>query len=323
MPKLLKRPSGGPKAGTMSLKKFHEAKDRILIVRNYGGAGDILMHRMLFEDIALLLPEAEIYFACPPAFHGLVSDHPFLAGVLDNRVVNYGDFPVSYNTSSACARYEMALAPLSGDHRSDIWASHCGFALTRHDMHFRIPVDAVVFGQSVAEKVRAGSEAPVVAIAPISAQQPKDLTNGQLDGVVRGLRDRGCLPLGVHTNHIPVLGGLNVPVIRNLSPQNWMGVMNAVDYVVSVDTGTFHLAGGLGKPTVGVFAHTDGVVYGKYYRRFQLVQKHRKDGDWPCGPCYTAMNCPKTQALLKPCLTEITPEMILEGFDRLRSRFPL
>ena len=35
----------------ISLKQFHERKNNVLIHRVCGGLGDILMHRMLFEDM--------------------------------------------------------------------------------------------------------------------------------------------------------------------------------------------------------------------------------------------------------------------------------
>jgi ADP-heptose:LPS heptosyltransferase len=33
---------------------------------------------MMFEDFKLLMPEAEIHFACPDYYHDAVKDHPFV-----------------------------------------------------------------------------------------------------------------------------------------------------------------------------------------------------------------------------------------------------
>jgi hypothetical protein len=82
------------------------------------------------------------------------------------------------------------------------------------------------------------------------------------------------------------------------------------------------LAGELKKPLVGVFTFADGKVYGRYYD-FVLVQKHRDNGDWDCGPCYNWGNCTKTEKVPKPCLTEITAEMIIEGVDKMFDKWPL
>jgi hypothetical protein len=306
----------------LTLRKFHEQRNKVLINRQTGGAGDILMHRMMFEDFKLIMPQVEIHFSCPRQYHDLVRGHPFVSEVLDYQTVNVYDYLISYNTSAACGRYENAMAPLSGDNRSDIWAAHCGVKLTRHNMHLSVDQESMIFGEQVIKSVRKDETKAAVLMAPISAMVFKDLNPTQLKGLVDGLRMRNCEPFAVHTHPIPFLEAMGVPVIYGLNMKRWMGVVNASDYVVSVDTGAFHLAGGLGKPVVGIFTFADGLVYGKYYPKFELVQKHRKNGDWPCGPCYALGNCPKTTAPVKPCLTEITPGMIMDGVDRLLERFP-
>jgi ADP-heptose:LPS heptosyltransferase len=98
-------------------------------------------------------------------------------------------------------------------------------------------------------------------------------------------------------------------------------VIEAADYVVSVDSAAFHCAGGLGKPLTGIFTYCDGKVYGKYYD-FVLVQKHRDNGDWPCGPCFHWPSCPKSKEMLKPCLTELTPDILADGLERMFQKWP-
>jgi hypothetical protein len=79
----------------------------------------------------------------------------------------------------------------------------------------------------------------------------------------------------------------------------------------------------MGKPLVGVFTFADGTVYGRYFD-FVLVQKHRNnDPEWTCGPCYNWGACPKTKSNPKPCLTEITVEMLLEGVDKMLEKWPM
>ena len=64
----------------LSLKEFYDKRENILICRNVGGLGDILMHRMLFEDFKLAMPNCKVHFACPAHFHIVVKDHPFIDG---------------------------------------------------------------------------------------------------------------------------------------------------------------------------------------------------------------------------------------------------
>jgi len=140
--------------------------------------------------------------------------------------------------------------------------------------------------------------------------------------VIKGLHDRKCFAFGLHSSPIYPMLKKDVPVIHGVGMRQWLSVINQADYVVSVDTAVFHAAGGMKKPLVGIFTFADGKVYGKYFDFF-LVQRHRdEDPTWTCGPCYNWGACPKTQQNPKPCLTEITAEMILERVDRMLEKWP-
>jgi ADP-heptose:LPS heptosyltransferase len=299
---------------SLGLAEFYEKRNKVLIIRAVGGLGDIFMHRMMFADFKRLIPDAEIHFACPRDYHAALIDHPFIDVILDSTKVEKSDYILSYNTTTACGRYEMRMAPFSDLHRSDIWAGHCGVRLENHDMHISLTSDEIAKGRSLIDGERDG-EGPVVVFCPISAMSNKNLLDWQRRGVVDGLRERGCCVVGLH--HTPIPG---IPTISGVKIREWMSVLYNADYVVSVDTAAFHCAGGMGKPLVGVFTFSDGLVYGKYYD-FTLVQRHRSnDPSWTCGPCYNFTACPKTKMNPKPCLTELSVEMILAGFDEMRGK---
>jgi ADP-heptose:LPS heptosyltransferase len=145
----------------------------------------------------------------------------------------------------------------------------------------------------------------------------KNLLFHQTEGTVKGLWDRGNCVIGLHYNPLIQFTKLKAPCVYQLSLRQWMSVIAAADYVVSVDTAAFHCAGGMGKPLTGIFTFADGKVYGRYYKGFELVQRHRDDGDHDCGPCYDWGRCTRTKTSPKPCLTEITSEMILRAIDKM------
>ena len=278
------------------------------------------MHRMLFEDVKLLCPDSEVHFAIPKAYHDAVIDHPFIDKVIDSdKKIDESQYAVSYVNDMNCSMYEEKIAPLSDKHRSDIWAEDSGFKLTRHKMHIRLTETEMDEGMSILSKYT-----KLVLIAPISTRtNMRALLGHQIVGLVQGIQERGMTPIGLHSNPIPEISNLGFPVLDKLNLRQLMSVVRFADYIVSIDTGTFHCAGGMNKPVLGIFTSADGEVYGKYYPKFELVQKHRnRDKDWTCGPCYRWPLCPKTEEPLKPCLTEITVEMMLKGFDRLTERFP-
>ena len=299
----------------LSLREFSDKRNSILIYRANGGLGDILVHRMIFEDFKRIMPDAKIVFACPGIYHQAIKGHPFVDELVDSGKIDQGDYLTSYNTTNACCRYEVRMAPLSGKNRSDIWANHCGVALENHNMHFQFSEQELIEAKREIESHRTQS-GPTVLFSPISAMATKNLISHQMEGVVNGLRERGCYVFYTHTGPIPMLEHLKVPLLMG-SIRKWMSFVASADYIVSVDTATFHMAGGLGKPQVGIFTMVDGKVYGRWYENWTLVQKHRDDGNWNCGPCYNWPDCPKSKAYPKPCLTELTADMILLGVDKM------
>lgn len=318
MAKIITKNKPQPK---LSLRDFHDKRDKILIVRDTGGLGDILIHRMIFEDFKRIMPEAEIHFACPQRYHAVLEDHPFIDKILDSRSINPHDYTISYNTTSACCRHEMRMAPFSDKNRSDVWANHCGVLLSNHNMHMTLSDKIIKFGNDARDLVHKDKSKPAVLLCPISAMVSKDLQKGQMHGIVQGLRDMGCFVYSAHTFPIPELDEIGVPVIHGISMSRYLGIINSADYIISVDTASFHFAGGIGKPLTGIFTFADGKVYGRYYQ-FELVQKHRDNGNWDCGPCYNWGNCPKRKTNPKPCLTEITVEMLMDGVNRMFQRWP-
>jgi len=272
--------------------------------------GDILMHRMMLEDFKILMPDAKITFACPKIYHDAIIDHPFVDHVVETYDEN--NFGVSYDTSFACNKYEMNKAPYSDKHRSDIWAEHCGLNLTKRNMHIRL---------TDKEKQWAIEKLPQdkikIAFAPISAMQGKNLDFDVISEIVDRLKNHYTFIL-----HTKPIEGIKVPQMTGCTIRQFMGLIGQSDAIVSVDSAAFHCAGGMGKPLVGIFSWADGKVYGKYYN-FELVQKHRDDGNWDCGPCYNFAKCPKVVELTKlrkPCITEISSSDIIAAVDKMLSK---
>jgi hypothetical protein len=97
---------------SMGLREFYEKRNKILIIRGCGGLGDILMHRMMFEDFKRLMPDGEIHFACPSYYHGAVEDHPFVDKVLAMEQLDKYEYNISYNTTTALSWNEAKSLPL-------------------------------------------------------------------------------------------------------------------------------------------------------------------------------------------------------------------
>lgn len=292
-------------------------------MRETGGLGDILMHRMFFKQAKTIMPEATIVFACPARYHDAVKDHPYIDEVIDTKTVNKYDYPISFNTTSCCTRHELGVAPFADKHRSDIWANHCGIEIEDdHDMHINLEEEYRQKARDHITTLKGDHDGPIAVLCPISAMITKNLLGWQNEAVVEELRKHGCWVYGLHTQPIPELKKLDVPVVHGVKIREWMAYLDVADYVVSVDSAAFHFAGNQRKPMVGIFTFACGKTYGKYFD-FILVQKHRDNGNWPCGPCYNWSICPFTRKVPKPCLTEICPSMLKNGINEMFERWPI
>lgn len=308
MPRIIKKESLKP----LTIDQFDRRKNNILIYRQYGGLGDILMLRMIFEDIKKINPNNKLYFACPSFLKDAVIDYPYLDGILDAETVNKEDF-YTYDVSHACTRYEIYKGSNADKHRSDIWAESCGVELTNHEMHISLTNNEIEFGLNEIEKYSKESK-PNVIFCPISAMNSKNLQVNHIKDIVDELKDFNLI--GLHKCEIKELTQFGIPTICNLNIRQWMGVINACDYVLCVDTSTFHFAGGINKPTLGVFTWADGQVYGKYYKKAEIFQIRKRGENFAC-PCYRFSSCPLSKEALKPCLTEIKGIEIAQAFKKM------
>lgn len=296
-----------------TIDDYYSKRNTILIQRGTGGLGDIFMHRMIFEDFKLLCPEIKIVFSCPKVFHQAVQDHPFIDEIVDIDI-NPNHYVAKYDTTTICGTTEMTNAPKPSPHRSDIWAGTCGITLTKHNMHFRISDSEKELARKQIKEINEDN-LPTVVLCPNSAISSKNLDEFQCNDIIKGLNKLGYFVFGLH--HLPIIN-FSAPQLSGRNIRNFMAIINEADYVITVDSAAFHMAGGLNKPQVGIFSWADGDTYGKYYTSCKIVQRHRKNGNWDCGPCYNWGTCPKEKkATRKPCITEITGQEVIDAFLQL------
>ena len=291
----------------VSLKQHAFRRNNILLKRRCGGFGDILMHRMIFEDAKIQYPELNFCFSCPYPFSEFIKNHPFAQSINMNEIED-SDYGIIYDDTTVCRVHEAKHGADNQMHRSDIWSNYMGINLVNHKMHLH------------SNKLNLNHINPQNKIKILLATQStndefgisKSLTSSQIENLVNSLKDEFFL-FTVHHERQEIYDQLNVVQFAGVDCQNWINLVETADIIISVDTATFHLAGGLNKPLVGIFSFTNGKVYGKYYN-FTLVQKHRDDGNWDCGPCFNLTFCHKCNNFPKPCITELKNEDILNGF---------
>jgi len=308
------------KSNDLSLRDFYNRRNKVLIIRDAGGLGDILMMRMIFEDFKKIMPEANVTFAIPNTYTRAAFWHPYISEVANSKDVDENQFGIAYNLTTACVRYEMKIRPRADRHRAEIWTAYCGIKLTNPDMHITIPtLIKKCAKQKFHEKIRERGRG-YVGLAPVSNMVSKDLDAEQIAGILQGIREMGYSPFILHNKPIEKV---DCPILAAPLDQ-WLALIELADYMITVDTAAFHASNGLGKPTVAVFSWADGKVYTKFHSKCILVQRHRDHTPgWTCGPCYAHPQCPRTNEPRKPCITEVTSKEVLDAFKELVEAYPL
>jgi len=110
---------------------------------------------------------------------------------------------------------------------------------------------------------------------------------------------------------------LKIPVFCGDTLAESMASIQMSDGVITTDTGHMHIAGGYGKPTMAIFCYTNGKIITKHYPSVHVVQKHFDEFPEWCGPCNNSNNCHKTKLIPKPCMEEITEEMLYNCWENV------
>lgn len=300
---------------SFNLKEYYQIHKAILFKRKAGGFGDILMMRMIFEDIKENYPEFEIHWAIPKKYHDIGS-HPFVDKILDFEDVTRNDYINSINLSEACIVYEMKHERECFLHRSDIWAKHCGIELKNHNMHLNPDKNAVEKMKFLFNEFKKFKDKKTIILCPFSANPPKDFTSDQIKFIINYLESKNLNCFLVHNQLDFRFFEQDYPFFKVTNFKDTIATHYLADGVISVDTGHLHCAAGLKKPLMGIFGYVDGDIYAKYYD-LVILQKHRKYNNWPCnGPCWNYFKCtvPHTTSQ-KPCMTMLTYEEIAEKID--------
>jgi len=305
----------------MSLKEFNEARNSILFISDWGGLGDVLIHRLIFDDVKKIIPEAKIHFCCLNQYQDAIKDHPLVDKIIFPEDLKKEKYLVFYQTCVKTSnKYESHYGKECKLHRAEVWGLFCGYEIKDPNMHFDLHKGKIAIYKKRMQEMVKDEKKPIVVFSPKSAITTKCLQPNQIKAVIEELIDFNVFV--IEKKEDKELKKFNINTISNTTIDEWIYYTACADYDVTVDTATFHLAGGLGIPMTGIFTFANGKTYGKYYD-FILVQKHMDDGNWDCGPCYNYRICPKTQKELKPCLTELTEKEIKEGINKMFKKWPI
>jgi ADP-heptose:LPS heptosyltransferase len=289
--------------------------DSILVLRRYGGMGDILMQSMIFPEIRKRFPNSKIIYAIPKNFHPLFencTDIDEIQGTLGNdtaleRLLVTGEYGFIGDVSTACAAYECKSIKARGfvdKERSDIWAEHLGIKLKKHKTCIRFLPEEI---EKARDYLKPDGRS-IVGIAPYSANI--DRSYPYIQELIDGLRAKGMSPVLIHHHDLKYecekLIGID---LRKLG-----AAISLMSLMISTDTGPLHYAGILGVPVIGIFGVTDSKVRLSYYNAVAIQGQCSKQ-EYPCWGGKSAF-CKKGNGIAS-CMF-IDPKEILNKTGEIR-----
>jgi ADP-heptose:LPS heptosyltransferase len=313
----------------LSLKEILERQDKILVVRRYGGLGDIFSSRPLFKTIKLLYPSLHVTYAAPKQYHEVLNDHPYIDSLISLEDIDLNDYGYAVDISRDCGRYEDFTKPFVDKHRSDIWAEiSLGIKLLDHDSCFQLDQRLKEeMKQKLVQKYRYMVK-PKIGLVTKSASLSKDIEDQKVVDLVSLLKAEGLEPVIISSPDQKFLYQPDCLSINDLTLKELPYLFTQLDYILSVDTGAFHLAAALGIPTLGIFTWTDSKILSMYHPKVLLLQRHRDDnpGYEEC-PCWSWAGC-KYQETGVPtiplkCMKTISAQEIFLKLKELMERFPI
>ena len=110
---------------------------------------------------------------------------------------------------------------------------------------------------------------------------------------------------------------ISIPKVTNLIDQTTIWEMIALcsmaHLVITPDTGTLHVAGAMGKRTLGIFGNINPRTRISYYSNVKALYPH---GELRCIPCWDIHPCMKKPEDGAKCMRLITPQKILAAVEQ-------
>lgn len=260
-------------------------KPYVLVVRQLGGVGDVLMLSCVFRGLKeryprhrITLATAQIYLA--GSLMDLAEHNPFIdeihvvepydmttqrtkevwskyfsncPNLEDSGFWKQAEIRVDLNT--ACVDYEWAAMRSPEGITKPRYQVWCEAARVKPSSYAPVYVPTQLELQQAQSYLegRFDVSVPMVAVGLSACDKKRAIGIGKLTEICDGLRDRGVLPITVDTtNSLPGIEAIVGKRVREIIP-----ILAQMDAVVSVDSGILHMAGAVGVPVIGIFGPTD------------------------------------------------------------------
>lgn len=263
---------------------------RVLLLRETSGVGDVIRCTAVATAIRRALPQAHVDIRASDPYAGFASLCPDISRVLKAPFRKYGqpapDAPRGYThvVDLVCPAfdYERQAWPNITKDRVEAWteaaARVLGVKLEPCRPHISIDETERRAGRGLLYRLKidpkGARQQPLVGVAMESKDPLRRLTSKQMHALILRLKQAGCIVFGI---------------TAGMERDEFVGLVDQLDLMVTPDTGTLHLAGALGIPTVLVASTTEGGLLSRWYDEVDYINPSFSGRGCP-GHCYYSGN---------------------------------
>ncbi|MFH1759994.1 MAG: glycosyltransferase family 9 protein [bacterium] len=287
-------------------------KMQILVWRNIGGLGDILMQSPIARGLKEKFPEAIVTYAVPKQFTAIPEHNPYVDKVkeITTPFFNNGyDHCIKLSEPCPCAVYESVRSPNIDRHRIDLFLEGAGVEPSSKDLIYTVKTDEREWAAKFLKKHGARDCFKVgFQLRSITPLRDWELANFKVLAKLIKKKFSGTKififdadpKMAWQQKEVVDICGYSIPEVA--------AVMQTMDFMICPDSGLAHLAGALKVPILGIFGPTDPKYRLSTYHKADWIYLSQKFDCMPCwyGQCHDLS-----------CLKAITPEMVLRKMEAM------
>lgn len=284
--------------------------NKVLVVREIGGIGDMLCITPSLYSLQRKYPNAEVTITVPQNYMNIFEND---FKVVDLKKLNADDYDKVINLSSPCpaAIYESQSLPKVLFNRIEIFASKCQIRLETDKPIYTIKDDEKNEAKRVLNKYMNGGN--LVGIQLHTAETYRDYP--YFPRVVKKLiQEKNVSAVLLFTDRdidiVKIYGDSDKIISVNAPLRLSVALMNECDVVISPDSAFVHYCAALNKPNIALFGPIGVYERLKTYKyAVPLVAD-----SCPYLPCWRnqATKCYLTNQVESFCMGEIMPEKVVE-----------
>ena len=272
--------------------------EEIIFYRDEAGLGDLVTTLGAVQDVHQAYPNARKTYVARQPISDVFKHHPAIDSILQVWELTETDFPIiKFGNPCPAADYEGETVPHVDKDRIELFkvATSLGNSNTKPKLH--LTESEISFGRKFVGDLKVG-------VVYKSSAKWRDYP--QMSELIVGLDARGIEPIIIDdTTTINTYKNTNGMSIRQIC-----SVINALDVIVTPDTGWMHVAGALEKKLVTLFGSIDPKYRTGMYNSVDLV------GSCPHNlqPCWYDI-C-DTYDKFMPCMMNIELGEIIRIIER-------